>query len=340
MKFIDEAQIWVKAGDGGRGCVSFEREKFRPNGGPNGGDGGNGGSVTIQADCRLHSLLDFKYAPRHMAKNGEHGMGSQCNGRKGDSLLLKVPVGTVIYDDDTGEELADLLENGQEIVVAKGGLGGLGNMNFATATNQAPRYAQPGTPGEERNLRLSLKLLADVGLVGLPNVGKSTLISTVSAAKPKIADYPFTTLVPNLGVVKVDDEANYVMADIPGLVPGAHTGKGLGDRFLKHVERVRLLVHLVTCTEDENCDPRKDFQVINDELALFSPELAARPQILVLSKADLPWVASWERKLQTFAKKHNMQFVAISAPARKGVDKLKQVIWDKLLELSREESEE
>ncbi len=332
MKFIDEAEIYVKAGDGGRGCVSFERERFRPNGGPNGGDGGNGGSVIIKADGRLHSLLDFKYAPRHLAKNGEHGMGGQCNGRKGESLLLKVPVGTVIYDADSGQELADLKEDGAEMVAAQGGRGGLGNMNFASATNQAPRYAQPGTPGEERNLRLSLKLLADVGLIGLPNVGKSTLISCISAARPKIADYPFTTLIPNLGVVKIDDEASFVVADIPGLVPGAHAGKGLGDRFLKHVERVRLLVHLVTVSEDESADPRKDFRTINKELALFSPQLAARPQLLVLSKTDLPWAKEWEKKLSTYAKRQKIPFMAISAPTGAGLDELKKRIFKLLQE--------
>ncbi len=332
MKFIDEAEIYVKAGDGGRGCVSFERERFRPNGGPNGGDGGNGGSVIIRADGRLHSLLDFKYAPRHLAKNGEHGMGGQCNGRKGESLLLKVPVGTVIYDADSGDELADLKEDGAEIIAAQGGRGGLGNMNFASATNQAPRYAQPGTPGEERNLRLSLKLLADVGLIGLPNVGKSTLISCISAAKPKIADYPFTTLIPNLGVVKIDDEASYIVADIPGLVPGAHAGKGLGDRFLKHVERVRLLVHLVTVSADESADPRQDFRTINKELALFSPELAARPQLLVLSKTDLPWAKEWEKKLSAYAKRQKIPFMTISAPTGAGLDELKKCIWAHLQE--------
>ncbi|HEY0096642.1 MAG TPA: GTPase ObgE, partial [Archangium sp.] len=290
MKFVDEVRIQVKAGNGGNGAIAFRREKFIERGGPSGGDGGNGGSVIFVADTGLSTLLDYRYQQHHFARNGENGMGSDCNGRAAEDMVLKVPVGTLFKDEDTGELLADLSEPGQQWVAAQGGRGGLGNMNFATSTRQTPRFAQDGTKGEERTLRLELKLLADVGLLGYPNAGKSTLISRVSRARPKVADYPFTTLVPNLGMVQYKDNLSFVMADIPGLIEGASEGVGLGHQFLRHVERCKVLIHLVDLGAlGDDREPVKDFDVLNRELANYSDVLAGKPQVVAANKMDLPY---------------------------------------------------
>lgn len=288
MRFIDEVKIHVQSGDGGAGCVSFLREKYRPFGGPNGGNGGNGGDVVFVADPQRSTLLDYRYNPLQRAERGQHGQGSERYGRNGEILELPVPVGTILHDLTSGEIVADFVEPGQRVVVARGGQGGQGNMHFATARQQAPKFAQPGMPGEERDLLLELKLLADVGLLGFPNAGKSTLVSRISAAKPKIADYPFTTLVPNLGMVDHKGE-QFVVADIPGLVEGAAQGKGLGHKFLRHVQRCRVLVHLI----DGGCldlgrDPASDYEALRHELKAFSAELADLPEIVVVNKIDLP----------------------------------------------------
>jgi len=284
MKFVDEALISVKAGDGGRGCVAFLREKYRPHGGPSGGDGGPGGDVVLRADPGLTTLLDFRFQRHLEAKRGEHGRGKEQTGAAGASRVVRVPVGTRVLDAETSELVADLTRADAEVVIARGGRGGRGNARFATATNQAPRRVEPGLPGEARALRLELRLLADVGLVGFPNAGKSTLIAAVSAARPRIADYPFTTLVPNLGVARVDDDA-IVIADIPGLIEGAHRGLGLGTRFLRHVSRTAVLVHLIDLASAD--DPLAAFDAVNHELAAFDAELAAKPQIVVATKLDV-----------------------------------------------------
>jgi GTP-binding protein len=287
MKFIDEVRIRVEAGDGGRGCVAFRREKYEPRGGPSGGDGGDGGDVVLAVDPGLGTLLDLSYPQRLRAGRGEHGRGKQQYGARGADLVLRVPPGTVVHDAETGEQLADLRAPGARAVVARGGRGGRGNMHFATPTHRAPRHAEPGTPGEQRELRLELRVLADAGLLGFPNVGKSTLIRALSAARPRVADYPFTTLVPHLGVVRVGDDESFVLADVPGLIEGAHAGHGLGTRFLRHLARTAVLVHVVDASGLEGRDPLADFDAINRELALASPELAATPQIVVASKLDL-----------------------------------------------------
>ena len=334
--FIDEAKIRVKAGDGGNGCMAFRREKFVPRGGPSGGDGGRGGDVIMESSQRHNTLIHFRYNPEHKGQRGEHGMGSNCTGLDGKSTVLQVPVGTALYDQETGELVHDFSEPDERLVVAKGGRGGRGNQHFATSTHQAPREHELGRPGEERLYRLELKLLADVGLVGYPNAGKSTLISRISAAKPKIADYPFTTLEPNLGVVTVGEEPNlqsFVVADMPGLIEGAHLGSGLGTQFLRHIERTRLLVHLVDVSDTSGRpDPVEDFKVINKELASFSPKagdestnlhpLADKPMIVVASKID---AANPEKlkKLTTYAKRHKLEFHAVSAVTGQGIDELK-----------------
>ena len=266
VRFIDEAKIYVRSGRGGRGCVSFRREKFVPRGGPDGGDGGNGGDVILVAQRNVSSLLDHRYRQHYIAQNGEHGKGKNQHGKNAPPLIVPVPVGTVVKDFYTGEILGDMVEEGQTLVVARGGRGGRGNARFATSTNQAPRYAEPGEEGEERTLLLELKLLADVGIVGFPNAGKSTLISRISAARPKIADYPFTTIVPNLGVVRYNEGKTFVVADIPGLIKGAHEGAGLGIRFLKHIERTRLLIHLLDLSPLTGRNPIEDYHVLNEEL--------------------------------------------------------------------------
>ena len=288
MKFVDEAKISVQAGKGGNGCMSFRREKFIPKGGPDGGDGGDGGSVYLIADESLNTLIDYRYTRHYQAQNGQMGMGSNCTGAKGEDILLPVPVGTTAIDEDTGEVLGDLTKIGEKLLVAQGGYHGLGNTRYKSSTNQAPTQTKPGQPGESRNLKLELKVLADVGLLGLPNAGKSTFIRSVSAARPKVADYPFTTLVPNLGVVKVESHRAFVIADIPGLIPGASQGAGLGVRFLKHLVRTHLLLHIVDMMPYEHEEtPAESAQAIINELELFSPALAQRERWLVLNKLDL-----------------------------------------------------
>jgi GTPase len=324
--FIDEAKIRVKAGDGGNGCMAFRREKFVPRGGPSGGDGGRGGDVLMESSQRHNTLIHFRYNPEHKAQRGEHGMGSNCSGSDGHDIVLQVPVGTSLYDAETGELVHDFREPDERIIVAKGGRGGRGNQHFATPTHQAPREHEMGRAGEERAFRLELKLLADVGLVGYPNAGKSTLISRISAAKPKIADYPFTTLEPNLGVVTVGEEPNeesFVVADVPGLIEGAHLGSGLGVQFLRHIERTRVLVHLVDVSDTSGRpDPVDDFKVINNELASFGHGLDAKPMIVAATKID---VANPEKlkKLSTYAKRRKLEFYAISAVTGQGIEELK-----------------
>src|SRR5271165_2659722 len=329
--FIDEAKIRVKAGDGGNGCMAFRREKFVPRGGPSGGDGGNGGDVIMESTQRHNTLMYFRFNPEHKGERGEHGMGSNCTGREGKDVVLKVPVGTALYDAETGELVHDFARPDERIVIAKAGRGGRGNQHFATPTHQAPREHEEGHPGEERTLRLELKVLADVGLVGYPNVGKSTLISRISAAKPKIADYPFTTLEPNLGVVSIGEaphEESYVVADIPGLIEGAHLGAGLGVQFLRHIERTRVLVHLVDVSDASGRpDPVEDFKVITNELASFGHGLDEKPMMVVASKAD---VANPEKlkKLQAMARRKKLPFYEISAVTGLGIEKLKYVIGE------------
>lgn len=287
MKFIDEAVIRVEAGKGGKGCVSFRREKFVPFGGPNGGDGGDGGSVYLVADGGLNTLVDFRHQRHFRAKNGQAGMGSDCTGKSGEDAYIPVPVGTVVYDADSGEQIGDLVRAGQVVKVAQGGFHGLGNARFKSSTNRSPRQFTPGTPGEARNLRLELKLLADVGLLGMPNAGKSTLIRAVSAARPKVADYPFTTLYPHLGVVSLEPHKSFVIADIPGVIEGAAEGAGLGLQFLKHVARTRLLLHVVDAVPLGDADPVQEVRLVGRELKKFSAELAKRERWLVLNKLDL-----------------------------------------------------
>ncbi len=338
--FVDEARIKVKAGDGGNGCVAFRREKFVPRGGPSGGDGGRGGDVIIESSERHNTLIHFRYNPEHKAERGKHGEGSNCTGREGADIVLKVPVGTALYDDETGELVHDFRRPDERMIAAKGGRGGRGNQHFATSTHQAPREHEPGRAGEERVYRLELKLLADVGLVGFPNVGKSTLISRISAAKPKIADYPFTTLEPNLGVVSIGEaphEESYVVADIPGLIEGAHLGAGLGVQFLRHIERTRVLVHLVDVSDSSGRpDPVVDFKVILGELKSFGHGLDEKPMLVVASKAD---VANPEKlkKLQAMAKRKKLPFYAISAVSGLGVEALKYAIGERVHELREQE---
>jgi GTPase len=339
--FIDEAKIRVKAGDGGNGCVAFRREKFVPRGGPSGGDGGDGGDVIMESSERHNTLVHFRFNPEYKAQRGRHGEGSNKTGREGEDVLLKVPVGTILYDDDTGEKVHDFSRPDERIIVAKGGRGGRGNARFATPVHRAPREHEDGRPGEERNFRLELKLLADVGLVGYPNVGKSTLISRISAARPKIADYPFTTLQPNLGVVvvgKEPDEKSFVVADIPGLIEGAHTGSGLGTQFLRHIERTRLLVHLVDVSDGSGRpDPVKDFEVIMGELESFGAGLEKKPMLVAASKID---IANKDKlaKLKRFCKKQGLELFPISAVTGKGVDALKYAMAEKVEEARRQAS--
>jgi GTP-binding protein len=320
--FIDEVKIRVKAGDGGNGCLAFRREKFVPKGGPSGGDGGRGGDIVLVANQHYNTLLHFRYNPEHRAERGRHGEGSQKTGRNGESIELPVPVGTVVYDADTGELIHDFVRHGERVVVAKGGRGGRGNMHFATPWHQAPTEHEQGFPGEEKTLRLELKLLADVGLVGFPNAGKSTLIARISAARPKIADYPFTTLEPHLGVVSADDGQTFVVADIPGLIEGAHEGAGLGIRFLRHIERTRLLVHLVDVSEASGRKPVEDFKIVEKELVSYSPELAAKPMLVVATKMDVAQDAKRVESLRRLAKRRGLEFHAISAVTGRGIAEL------------------
>lgn len=330
MQFIDEVKVYVKAGNGGKGCVSFRREKFVPKGGPNGGDGGRGGHVIFKATREVNTLLDIKYQQQYRAENGRHGMGKDKHGRKGKDLFIPVPVGTLIKDAESGEILNDLTKESQEFMAVKSGRGGQGNARFKTSTRQAPRFAQPGEPGEEKTLRLELKLLADVGLIGLPNAGKSTLISAVSSARPKIADYPFTTLAPVLGIVKYAEFKSFVIADIPGLIEGAHKGSGLGFQFLRHVERTSILLHLVDISEMAEGDPVDNLEKINRELKLYSLELVEKPQIIAGTKLDIKGDGKKLDRLKLYCKDKNYDFFRISAVTGEGIKKLTAYLGEKI----------
>lgn len=342
--FVDEAKILVKAGNGGNGCVAFRREKYVPRGGPSGGDGGNGGSIFVEANLNDNTLLRYRYNREFRADRGRHGEGSNCTGHSGEDMILQVPVGTLVIDEQTGERLADLTTPGQRVLVAQGGRGGRGNQHFAKPWHQAPREHEEGHPGEERQLRLELKLLADVGLVGFPNAGKSTLISVISAARPKIANYPFTTLEPNLGVVNADGGTGrkgaelgrtFVVADLPGLIEGAHQGAGLGIRFLRHVERTRLLVHLIDTSDASEADPVHSFEVINGELRAFSEGLAQKPMIVVATKLDATTDRARLESLRNFCREQKLEFHAISAASGEGVRDLVRSMADALEKIPR-----
>lgn len=339
MKLVDEAEITVTAGNGGNGCIAFRREKFIPLGGPNGGDGGNGGDVWLQADENLNTLVDFRHETRFKAQRGENGMGSQMYGKAGDDRTIIVPVGTVVHNVDTDEVIGDLTEHGQRLLVAKGGQGGLGNMHFKSSVNRTPRRATPGTEGETRVLRLELKLLADVGLLGFPNAGKSTFIRAVSAATPKVADYPFTTLYPNLGVVSVEVGRSFVIADIPGLIEGAHRGVGLGTRFLRHVERTAVLVHLLDLSGEAPVSGWRNFETINRELELYDPALAKKPQVVAIGKADLPETRERAKKEIDFFRRKKIEVFLISAVTGEGIDALIAAVVKKLKGDQREDHE-
>lgn len=320
--FIDTAKIYVKAGDGGNGCVAFRREKFVPRGGPSGGHGGKGGDVYMRGNAQLNTLLQFRFNQHFVAKRGQHGMGSDRHGKDGEDLIIDVPAGTIVFEKEGRRLLYDFCRPGEQVMIAQGGKGGRGNSAFKSSVNQAPKRAEEGLPGEEKTLLLELKLLADIGLIGFPNVGKSTLISVISAARPKIADYPFTTLTPNLGVVAYTPEYHFVVADIPGLVEGAHRGTGLGDKFLRHVERTRLLAHLIDVSESSGRNPVEDFKVVQRELALFKPELAAKPQILVASKIDALQDKKRLQAVESLARQEKLPLVPISAVTQQGVRQL------------------
>ena len=328
MKFIDEATIEVRAGDGGNGCVSFRREKYIPHGGPDGGDGGDGGSVYLEADSCINTLIDFRHTRKFIAERGVNGKGRNCTGKSGEDLVVKVPVGTIVHEDETGELIGDLVRNGQRLLVARGGFHGLGNARYKSSTNRTPRQSKPGTPGEKRQLHLEMKLLADVGLLGIPNAGKSTLISAVSSARPKIADYPFTTLHPNLGVVRASSHRSFVMADIPGLIEGAAEGAGLGIRFLKHLSRTHLLLHLLDMGPD--CDPIADATTIIAELEQYDAELAERDRWLVLNKVDLIPEDERKQRCQEVVKALDWKgpVFEISALAHTGTDALVHAVMD------------
>ena len=332
--FIDRAKIHVQGGDGGNGVTAFRREKFVPRGGPSGGDGGRGGDVVLVADASLNTLLHLRYNPIHIAQRGLHGEGANRSGRTGEELIVRVPVGTQIFDATTGDLLHDLSHDGDRWLAARGGRGGFGNAHFTTSTNRAPRYHQTGSKGEEIDLQLELKLLADVGLVGFPNAGKSTFISTVSAARPKIADYPFTTLEPHLGVVDLGDFRTFVIADIPGLIEGAHTGAGLGDRFLRHIERTKLLLHLVDVSSASGRDAVSDYETVNRELASYNQDLATRPQFVVATKIDALDEPERLESLRQKAAAENKPFFAISSATGAGVRELVNGIAAKLEELA------
>ena len=332
IQFVDIARIYIKAGNGGNGAVSFHREKYVAAGGPDGGDGGRGGNVVFRADRNLSTLMDFKYKRKYVARNGEDGKGANMSGRGAEDLIVRVPIGTVIKDAESGLVIADISEEDKDYIIAKGGKGGLGNQHFATPTHQIPRYAKPGFKGEEFNVTLELKLIADVGLIGFPNVGKSTLISTISSAKPKIANYHFTTLTPVLGVVRVDEEASFVAADIPGIIEGASEGIGLGHDFLRHVERCRLLLHVVDVSGSEGRHPIDDFNLINTELVSFSEELAKRPQIAIANKADIATEEQIE-EFRTFCEEQGIQLFVISAATRQGINELPGVVYNELQKL-------
>jgi GTP-binding protein len=333
--FIDEAKIRIAGGKGGNGCVAFRREKFVPRGGPSGGDGGRGGNIYFESSEHLNTLLKFRYNREFLAERGRHGEGSNRHGQDGEDLTIQLPVGTVVYHDVSGEKLWDFETPGQRILAAKGGRGGRGNAHFATPTRQAPRKAEPGAPGKARDLKLELKLLADVGLVGFPNVGKSTLISRLSAARPRIADYPFTTLEPCLGVVALDAERTFVMADIPGLIAGAHEGRGLGIRFLKHVERTRLLLHLIDVAEQSGRDPVEDYGIILKELESFSPTVAGKPMLLVASRIDAAGEGGRLVSLREFCRERGEPLYEISGVTGEGLEELKRAVWGRLEQIPR-----
>ncbi|MDT7604135.1 MAG: GTPase [Acidobacteriota bacterium] len=335
--FIDRVKIRVKAGDGGNGVTAFRREKFVPRGGPSGGDGGKGGDVWLVADSGVNTLLHLRYNPEHTAGRGGHGEGSNCSGRAAEDIFVRVPVGTQVFDPATNDLLCDLTHEGERWLAARGGRGGFGNAHFATSTNRAPRYHQEGGVGDELELQLELKVLADVGLVGFPNAGKSTLISTISAAKPKIADYPFTTLEPHLGVVDLGEFKTFVVADIPGLIEGAHEGAGLGDRFLRHVERTKLLLHLVDVSSISGRDAVSDYETINRELAAYDPRLASRPQIVVATKIDALDEPERLESLRQRARADGLEFHEISSVTNRGVRELVNAVAKKLDELKEGE---
>ena len=326
--FVDVAKIHLKAGKGGDGAVAFRREKYEPSGGPYGGDGGDGGSIILQGDEGIRTLMDFKYKRSYKAENGENGRNKKQYGRKGRDLILKVPVGTLVKDAETGKVIADIKEHNQQVLIVRGGKGGRGNAKFATPTRRAPRFAEPGRKGEERTVILELKLLADVGLVGFPNVGKSTILSILSDAKPKIANYHFTTLKPNLGVVRIDDEQSFVIADIPGLIEGAHKGAGLGLDFLRHIERTRVLVHVLDASGLEGRNPIEDFYNINDELFKYNEKLKEKEQIIVANKMDLPTSKEWLAKIREEFEPKGYEIYPISAATKEGIDRLKYAIWE------------
>jgi len=338
--FIDEANINVQSGNGGKGCISFRREKFVPFGGPNGGDGGKGGDIVFVTNPNLSSLQDFRYKKKYRARNGENGRSKNQHGKNGEDLYIPVPVGTILKNIDTGEIICDLNKKGQEFRLARGGNGGRGNARFATSTNQAPRIAQPGQEGTECNLKLELKLLADVGIVGFPNAGKSTLISKISAAKPKIADYPFTTIIPNLGVVTYKDGKTFVIADIPGIIEGAHKGAGLGIKFLKHIERTKLLVHMLDISQLNERDPIQDYIKMNNEMASFSNDLKEKPQIVVLNKTDIVQNNQTLQEFENYFSKNGISVLKISAITGEGVQALKDTIVTNLERLNPEVTED
>lgn len=330
MQFIDEVKLFIKAGDGGNGAIAFRRERYRPNGGPSGGDGGNGGSVVFVADENVGTLLDLKYRHKLEAKRGENGQGKDCYGKSASDLLIRVPVGTVIYDEDTHQQVGDLTAHSETFVAAQGGKGGLGNIHFATPSNQAPQKATSGTEGEQRNVRLELKLLADVGLVGLPSVGKSSLISRMSAAKPKIAEYHFTTLVPNLGVVRIGPGEHFVMADIPGLIQGASEGAGLGIRFLRHIQRTAILVFVLALDATLENDLLEDFGTLKKELESFDPDLMKRRFIVVLNKSDIPETKDLLPVVKNGLADQNVDVLLVSAATHEGLDTLKKTLAQQL----------
>jgi GTPase len=327
--FIDQAKITVKAGAGGHGCIAFRREKFVPRGGPSGGNGGDGGSIYLVADSQQNTLLKFRFNHTFRGARGSHGQGSNKHGKSGEDMEITIPLGTIVYDDVTGEILHDFTEPGERVLIAKGGHGGRGNAAFATSTNRTPSRAQDGLPGEEKTLRLELKLLADVGLLGFPNAGKSTLISSISAARPKIADYPFTTLEPNLGVVSLDTDRTFVVADIPGIIEGAHLGHGLGIQFLRHIERTRLLLHLIDVSPMSELDPIDEFRTIQSELQQHSSHLAEKPTVVIASKMDVADPKK-VRKLEQWCRQNQLELIRISSVTGEGLEELKRTVFQKL----------
>jgi len=321
MKFIDEAKIFLQAGKGGNGCVSFRREKYVPKGGPDGGDGGNGGSIIFVADKKINTLIDFKYRKHYRAENGGHGKGKNQHGRNGKDLIIKIPAGTIIKNAETGDVIADMVNDGEKLLVAKGGRGGRGNASFVSPTRQAPRIATKGEKGESMWVILELHLIADVGIIGMPNAGKSTLISKISAAKPKIADYPFTTLAPNLGVVRYDEYKSFVVADMPGLIEGAHAGEGLGDRFLRHIERTKILLHLITCDAPDE-DVIKKYNVIRNELEQYNPALLKKMEIVALNKIDIPFIRERVGEIKKMFARKSIKLYPVSAVTGEGLKEL------------------